>query len=133
MHQKFRILLRGGGSSTVDATLDSLTQSETATYLVNTTITDTGDISVTNYSNYKYLVIIIKGDSNNGMAYTIPKALYGVVQFPLYMSSKNNAAYNDGTGYCATFHGYFINGVITCNYLQFSGWDGVQIIVFGVS
>lgn len=87
---------------------------------------------VDNYDKYKALLIIIKGDDNNGDSWIVPKPVYNI-RIPLYVSSKNNEPANDGGGYSVAYHGYIVNGVLNNNYVQFSGWDGIKIQVYGLN
>jgi len=122
-----------GASSNIQSQLSALNSNiGNATKLIDTSITQAGSLNIPNYTNYRGLLVMVMGDSNNGVSAFIPKGLY-TYNIPLSLNSKNNALVNDGTGFAASVQGYVNNGVIKINYVHFSGWDKLQVLAFGVS
>lgn len=103
----------------------------TVTLLKSETISTVGNVTIPNYNDYKALLIVIKGDDNNGDSWYVPSGL--PTRTPLYVSSKDSSTANDGIGYCFAFHGSYLNGTITCQWEQHAGWSGIQIMVYGIS
>ncbi len=104
---------------------------ETATLLVNETVTPSDNlqtVSIPDYSNYDSLYITIKADDNSGVTLNIPKVMYGVISSTFTINVNNK----DANSYTARVQGFVKNGVINLYHSKLVGWTKLTIVVYGI-
>jgi len=102
--------------------------------LLNQVITNTDSfpmtINIPNADNYKYVMIVFRGDYSNGSPYIVSKEFYNI-EIPFYATSRNAEFIEDGSGYAFYAQGSIINNNITIRYLKVNGWSSIKVIAYG--
>lgn len=111
------------------------TELSTKKLLVSKSITSACTIQIPDYKSYKLLVVIIKGDGNNGISICIPTIMMDTsnsgIPFSLY--STNGSITISQVGYTIVAQGEIVTGNIKVSYLNVASWNQAQVSVYGIN
>ena len=103
--------------------------------LVNERIKSACTIKIPDYKSYKFLMVIIKGDGNNGISICIPTIMMYTsdsgIPFSLY--STNGSIAISQSGYTIVAQGEVVTGNVKVSYLNIAQWNQAQVIVYGIN
>lgn len=89
-------------------------------------------ITIPNRDKYKFIVVLIYADSNNGLVYTLPAITLPSYTFPFSITSTNGKPTYDTSGYSMFCQGNIRNNTVTVYRCTTTGWDGITVRVYGV-
>lgn len=111
------------------------TELSTKKLLVTKYITSACTIQIPDYKSYKLLVVIIKGDGNNGISICIPTIMMDSsnsgIPFSLY-STNGSITISQG-GYTIVAQGEIVTGDIKVSYLNVASWNQAQVSAYGIN
>lgn len=96
--------------------------------ILDTSFSASGIINIPTSKAYSFYTIIIEGDSNNGITFTIPKYVMDNYNTPFYLNVASLAS----TAYTAKADGQIHNNKINVASVSLTGWTQVSVYVFGV-
>lgn len=96
--------------------------------ILDTSFSASGTINIPTSKTYSFYTIILKGDDNNGITFTIPKYVMDNYYSPFYLDVLDLIS----TGYSAKVNGLVYNNNIEVRSVSLVGWTHIAVNVFGV-
>ena len=96
--------------------------------ILDTSFSTSGTINIPISKTYSFYTIILKGDDNNGITFTIPKYVMDNYYSTFYLDVTDFI----NTGYSAKANGRVYNNAIEVRSVSLVGWSKVSVNVFGV-
>ena len=96
--------------------------------ILDTSFSTSGTINIPISKTYSFYTIILKGDDNNGITFTIPKYVMDNYYSTFYLDVTDFIS----TEYSAKANGRVYNNAIEVRSVSLVGWSKVSVNVFGV-
>ena len=103
------------------------------TYIFDNSSTSSDTVDLTEWlDKFDELMLIVFTDSNNGTSVYIPTSLASSTVVPISFWCANRATDYTSSNFGFCFQGYYLNGVITPNWVTVKGWTQVSVRVYGL-